>query len=483
MGDDSFGFVAMVFPPFVSLSSIPEGSRPNKNKNKLRSLTLFLPSLFFLYVIFMCSYQCLGRVAVFAGIADILVRQGDEGAVGVWYATHPSSMLSVVSVSLDSRGIGWRFPFLDSKEGFCIDVTISRRGVELNQSSHTVPISAAVAQIKLLSCVARYPPRLHISCTEVIALEELFLSLEKGSCGMPAVIVARLQTNKFSYLLDHHKRLTGRVLSLLRTVRMLSLEELKAEDGKLNDLHELRSLRVLSIAGTVMCSLSPLRGMQTLTVIYITRTAITDNAIRVLSQLVQLRRLMLEECKGVVTLAPFTAHPSLQYILAMRCDGFREFRALTTIPTLEYVKLSLSVVGPEDMARCMEAFKAPAELILDGIRFSPVRVVGVEEYRQLRTLSLRESVLENYEWIARATYLAKLDLSATRVKAEDLAGLCRLLFYLETLLVCSCKYLSTSLNFLLPLNQIRSVSISNFSLLRNNGIALLRKRGVLCDVS
>ncbi|EAN83000.1 hypothetical protein, conserved, partial [Trypanosoma cruzi] len=190
----------------------------------------------------MCSHQRLGRAVVFAGIADILVRQGDERTVWVWYAAHPSSMLSVVSVSADSRGIGWRFPFLDSKEGFRIDVEISRRGVKLNQSSHTVPISAAVAQIKLLSCVARDPPRLHISCTEVMALEELFLSLEKGSCGMPAVIVARLQTNKFSYLLGHHKRLTGRVLSLLRTVRMLSLEEHKGEDGKLSDLHELRNL-------------------------------------------------------------------------------------------------------------------------------------------------------------------------------------------------------------------------------------------------
>ncbi|RNC56114.1 putative leucine-rich repeat protein (LRRP) [Trypanosoma cruzi] len=143
----------------------------------------------------------------------------------------------------------------------------------------------------------------------------------------------------------------------------------------------------------------------------------------------------------------------------------------------------MSVVGPDDMARCMEGFKAPTELILDGIRFSPVRVVGVEEYQQLRTLSLCESVLENYEWIARATYLAKLDLSATRVKEEDLVGLCRLLFYLETLLLRSCKHLSTSLSFLLPLHQMRSVSISNFSLLRNNCIALLRERGVLCDVS
>ncbi|KAF8285985.1 hypothetical protein TcBrA4_0031140 [Trypanosoma cruzi] len=431
----------------------------------------------------MCSHQRLGRAAVFAGIADILVRQGDERAVWVWYAAHPSSMLSVVSVSADSRGIGWRFPFLDSKEGFRIDVAISRRGIKLNRSSHTVPISATVAQIKLLSCVARDPPRLHISCTEVMALEELLLSLEKGSCGMPAVIVERLQTNKFSYLLGHHKRLTGRVLSLLRTVRMLSLEEHKGEDGKLSDLHELRNLRVLSIAGTVMFSLSSLCGMQTPSVIHIKRTGITDGAIRVLSQLVQLRRLLLEECKGVVTLAPFTAHPSLQYILAMRCDGFREFRALTTIPTLEYVKLSMSVVGPDDMARCMEGFKSPTELILDGIRFSPVRVVGVEEYRQLRTLSLCESVLDNYEWIARATYLAKLDLSATRVKEEDLVGLCRLLFCLETLLLCSCKYLSTSLSFLLPLHQMRSVSISNFSLLRNNCIALLRERGMLCDVS
>ncbi|KEG10331.1 putative leucine-rich repeat protein (LRRP) [Trypanosoma grayi] len=423
----------------------------------------------------------MGRDAVFAEIAERLVRRGDERAVCSWYAAHPMSGIAVISTPSNDRIAGRRFPSLDATGNIRVSIRISRSGMELNTSLNTEPVRAAVSQVALLSALTKRPVRLHITCTNVQILEELLVLLQDASHGLLLVEVELLQTTEFSALLGRHRRRTGRVLEALRTVEHLILEGSRDVDAKLAGIHELERLKRLDIAGMQLCSLAPLRGMHTLSDIDVSVTAITDVDIHILGQLPHLRRIIVDSCAGLKSLDPLGRHPSLRCVSAVRCVHLRLVRALTTISTLDYVDLSYTAVRPEDLARCVEGLGSVRSLALSGLRLAEVRGWAGACW-QWRRLSLMEVCAAGFGWIVAAPYLRHLVLNGTEVTEKQLVGICASLPHLELLSVSRCLFLRTSLSFALDMEYMHAVLISRHSLAESNAIALLKERGVVCEV-
>lgn len=433
----------------------------------------------------MCSNPGGISCALFTCITSCIAQQPHENTPWVWYATHPRSALAMIAKpSKQQRYVYQRLPSVDSDGKMTVRANISLHGVKLNGSTVRVPLLAAAAHVKLAAALGKCPVRAMFDSNCVKALGDFFNSLQRASGGCLVVELLRLQTTEFGALLERHRLRPAQVLDILRTVVCLVLEGACEVDLTPMIVHELTKLQSLHVSGGNLFSLSALRGSKTLLDIDVSGVSITHRDVNLLGQMAQLRSLVVDGCTGVISLTPFTGHPSLRHLSAAGCPNLRQVGSLGTIPTLEYANISSTAVSSEDLRRGLKGFMGIRGLVLDQLSFGEVEgtIRTHRTHWKVQRLSLKDVRCPRYTWVATAICLGDLYLDGTRLIEREFSLLCSSLIYLERLSIARCMWLVTSLRSLLALKHIREVTVSRRSLLEENGVAELCGRGVRCHI-
>ena len=252
----------------------------------------------------------------------------------------------------------------------------------------------------------------------------------------------------------------------LRNLETLALFNLTGIDGEgLAHLGELRNLKRVYLKGTpVGDNVAHLKGLQSIEVLGLSDTGVTENGLLQLKQLSRLKSLLLSE--GTVLSEVGIRHvvetwPDLESLTIRTSAGDAAVEHLKHLSKLNTLGLGINVSngGLQNIAKLPLSLTTlwllDAKISGEGLRY-------LSEMPQLTTLGVRGAPIssDGLSELKRLRRLEVLDLSRTEVSDDDLVNL-KELSGLTQLRLSDCKITDKGLAHLVNMKELSSVQLDS----------------------
>lgn len=407
-------------------------------------------------------------------IARFLVKS-DDITWNTWCAAHPASTIAALLLNADGNSSAQRMPTIHFDNGsptLAFNVRALRNGVVLNRSHRSQPCTVATNYMLLLTALWPGAQRIRLVNLDTAVADQLLRSWE----GHTRLLVHEMVTKDLTSLVSSYQREQGALFSSLKTVASLELVTSSSPDFFLKGMEGLQRVRSLNLCNQRVRTLVALKLNTILAQVNVCNTDIGDSDIQILSELPCLSTLDVSRCERITNLNPLGGSAALQILTATECPNLLLVAAIGEIDTLRSVDLSYNRIREEELAKLLNSQFPVRRAAFAGIRLPSLPPTAKWVMRNLLTLSLVGADTPSVAWIARMPVLRELALDRSSVTKAQLDELATHLVVLETLTLCGCNKLLTSLEFVEGLKALSVMHISQTSIAPRNSLTEMQKR-------